>query len=231
MGIAYQTVFGNFCTYMLKGFQTITCSTVNITMQILLPNNSATLKGGGIQVIDSNITIRNVLLNDNHALQGGGISTQGKTVLVGNVSITDNSGSYSGGGLVIDRGNMDITGTVSLTRNSAGNAGGGIAISSGNISILSGSLLLIDNMAHSESGGIDMQYSSILSVTHLGDVVLNNNSASLGGGGIRLDGRSQLVINGMMNFTNNYAKQGGALFVNDDTPLYSIVPRMLELHV
>ena len=176
-------------------------SSISICGSVFFTDN---LSGGGIFMVGTNVTIRNALFANNFAgKQGGGLAAQedNTIVLTGKVSFFTNSAGDNDGGIVLIGSKMNITAETSLTNNSAHTFGGGISISNANVSV-SGNVLLAHNY-----GGLNVNLGTI-NIT--GTMSFHNNSADHFGGGI---------LSGKVFFTGNKAPAGGAIYVQDSSPL------------
>ena len=133
-------------------------STVNITGEVLVTNNSAKCQGGGIIFIASNIFASgNVSVFTNSADDGGGIVIQGGSGTLSNASFISNS-ARQGGGMVIQLcKSLIISGKAVFVNNMASINGGGISI----IESINGSLNMTKNSAISFGGAIVIQDSEI----------------------------------------------------------------------
>ena len=113
---------------------------------------------------------------------------------------------------------MNITAETSQTNNSVYTFDGGISISNANISV-SGNVLLADNYAAnangSYGGGLNVNLGTI-NIT--GTMSFHNNSADHFGGGISI-ALSIMILSGKVFFTGNKAPAGGAIYVQDSSPL------------
>ena len=113
---------------------------------------------------------------------------------------------------------MNITAETSQTNNSAHTFGGGISISDANISV-SGNVLLAHNYAanaNSSYGGGSNADLGTINIT--GTMSFHNNSADHFGGGISI-ALSIMILSGKVFFTGNKAPAGGAIYVQDSSPL------------
>ena len=196
-------------------------SSMSICRSVSFTDNLANSSGGGIFMVSSNVVIRNALITNNYAsTQGGGLAAQeGNTIiLTGSVSFFTNSAGDNGGGVLLIGSKMDITAETSLTNNSAHTFGGGISIYNGNMSVY-GNVLLAHNYAaydNSSYGGALNVNIGTINIT--GTMSLNNNSADHFGRGITI-ALSKMAISGKVFFTGNIAPAGGAIYVQDSSPL------------
>ena len=196
-------------------------SNMSICGSVSFTENLGNFSGGGIFMVSSNVTIRNAVFADNYAgKQGGGLAAQedNTIILTGSVSFITNVAGDNGGGVLLIGSKMDITAETSLTNNSAHTFGGGISIYNGRMSV-SGSVLLAHNYAAydggSYGGGLNVNIGT-LNIT--GTMSLNNNSADHFGGGITI-ALSKMTVSGEVFFTGNIAPSGGAIYVQDSSPL------------
>ena len=183
--------------------------------------NRASIKGGVLWSVESEIFLKDTNLIGNTARYGGAIYAYDSTLLVyggfhGNLfpygirtNIADNTADDSGGGIYLYRSNIDCYFSTWLTiaGNKAKKMGGGIHAISSFIKILYDQSSLIKSSLH-----------------------LTRNTARMGGG-IYLQAASELHIqksktelrayvsatNKILNFTDNMADYGGALYIDDKT--------------
>ena len=216
-------------------------SVVNITGEVLVINNSAQCEGGeislvnsnvfasgnvsvmnnsaeaagGFEIIVSNVTLMNAVVNGNSAIEGGGSTVEkGKLIISGEALFLNNGASYNGGGITIIKSILNITGSLNMTKNIANAYGGAIVTAESSEMFVYGDLLVAENNATSDDadgGGMTITDST---VNIFGTVMITDNLASHSGGGLWLN-NSSLAIARKMQFVNNKALFGGAIFVKD----------------
>ncbi len=226
-------------------------STVNITGEVLVTNNSALCEGGGISIIISNVStsgnvsvinnsaeiaggieiivssvdITNIVFIGNSAEEAGGIAVErGKLIFSGEVSFINNSASIQGGGITLIKSTLNITSSLNMTKNSASAYGGAIITNSSEVFIYGDVFITENEVIASEGNGGGMAITNG-AVYVFGAVMIFNNSAGHAGGGMWLY-NSFLTIATKMKLINNTAQLGGAMFVRDDTTLIYCSPRI-----
>ena len=155
--------------------------------------------GSALGVVDSRVVLRdnnfinNCLLCSNGCYSG--YNYQGP--------------SCYGGGVFVQRSNLNITGNSSFSGNSANWYGGGVsARDSSNVNI-SGNAIFSGNSA-SYGGGVSAMHSSNVYIS--GNTTFSGNSASrIDGGGVSAEGRSNVYISGNTTFSGNSASEGGGV--------------------
>ena len=220
-------------------------STVNITGEVLVTNNSAQCEGGGVslvlsnvffsgnvsvfnnsakvaggfEIIVSNVTLTSAVVIGNSAEEGGGSTVEkGKLIINGEVLFLNNGALYNGGGITIIKSILNITGSLNMKKNIAQAYGGAIVTAESSEMFVYGDLFVAENNATSgdaDGGGMVIRDST---VNVFGTVMITDNLASHSGGGLWLY-NSSLAIARKMQFVNNKALLGGAIFVSDVTPL------------
>ena len=156
-------------------------STVNITGEVLVTNNSAQCEGGGISFIASNVfTSGNVSIINNSAEIAGGIEIVLGNVDLSNVAFIGNS-AKEGGGIAVEQGKLIISGEGLFLNNRATYLGGGITLIKSTLNITD-SLNMTKNSAAAYGGAVRMDSSDVFIY---GDVSIAENKAigSAGNGG------------------------------------------------
>ena len=192
-------------------------------------------KAGGITLrnqvaIGANIQITNSTVSDNSTnsvLGGGGIAVENiEALLLSGNTIADNVSATLGGGVVL----FNLTGTQTsyqITGNTiAGNIaetrGGGLVVENSNVLVRDN--LIEDNITNSSAGGgVNILIDSNVELD--GNVIRNNNAATLGGGVyVAPDSSINTIIPGInINVINNVfsanhaATRAGGLFVEKET--------------
>ena len=189
-------------------------------------NNSAT-NGGAIytkyNVVFSFIGSNNFIGNSAQSFgDGGAISTTANTSMsfTGVNTFSDNSASIKGGVIDADSTTFSFSGTSNFNNNSAF-IGGGVINAGSNTSLnFNGTSNFNNNSAVIVGGAI--YTSDNVSMNFNGTSTFNNNSAIVGGGAIYTESNVQALVSfkGLSNFGGNVAKQGGAIFASDTTPIF-----------
>ena len=221
-------------------------STVNITGEVIVTNNSAQCQGGGVSfifsnvfasgnvsvvdnsannigggvnIVGSNVTLTKAVIVDNFALEGGGIAMElGRLIIRGaDILFLNNRASFNGGGITVINSTLNITGSLNLTKNLAIRTGGAIITQSSEI-VIYGDLFVTENEVTDKQaqGGGMTIRDSTMKV--FGTVIVADNFAGHSGGGWYLDS-SQVAISEKIRFSNNVAQFGGAIYVYDEVPL------------
>ena len=169
-------------------------------------DNQANGDGGGLWLMDGTVTCVNSLITRNAAdllNMGGGAIVDGDVVMAG-CDIRDNAADDGGGIAVIGGGTLDLTGSVVASND--GNDGAGIW--------LDGPLLIggdiVANDGRGGSGVFSVWQDAIIS-----GVLIRQNIASLGGGGVYFSAGGTLenseVVDNLINSGN-----GGGVLVEDN---------------
>ena len=199
-------------------------------------NNSGDL-GGAITAIQQSLIQFNpaskvVTISNNTATYGGGIYLAQSALDVGHpFELTDNMASEYGGGIYASQSEIDIefleTKIFEITNNTALNGGALCAIAS-NIQIFTSSVDFSSNTAIANGGALCAIATTIYIYT--GSVEFNSNRAKMNGGAMYLGQNSNISLaknepdyvssddlNVRLDFTNNSAEKGGAIYVADNT--------------
>ena len=154
--------------------------------------------------------------------EGGGITSILSTVyLQEKVKFLHNK-AINGGGILAISSRIVVSGKLSLTENRVSDTGGAIYVYHSVIWIVRGEATLANNRAFYKGGGVHLVSSSLVLVTRnkeLSCINFRSNLAKLGGG-VCLEESSRLYTTTdkvVIEFTNNRADFGGAIFVSDDT--------------
>ena len=180
---------------------------VTIAGSVQFINNSAD-QGGAINSDDVTIAGSVQFINNSAADYGGAIYS------VGNVTITDNAqdvvfqGNHAiyGGGAISSRKHVTIAGSVQFINNSADQGG---AINSDDVTI-AGSVQFINNSA-ADYGGAIYSVGNVTITDNAQDVVFQGNHAINSGGGA-IASSQHVTIAGSVQFINNSADYGGAIY-------------------
>ena len=225
----------------LSGDTSATSAVITITgtgavslNDLKITGNTNSNDGGGIEHTSSGkLTLNNVTVTGTKARNGGGVDVSGTADLqIGNdTQIIGNTATLAGGGIrFASSGNLTASGTGNLIANNhAPNSyGGGLFIDGGIATILAtgiGTIPLFYLNDAASGGGIAMRGSiTQTAALNLGDasgnpIVIDNNFASLHGGGVYLlpydDGinrHAARVSAFNVQLTNNSASDGAALY-------------------
>lgn len=195
------------------------CGVLNITGGEI-KNNTASGNGGGIYAILSSSTNKGIVtmsggtISGNKAYGGGGICLNNSatgTISGGTISGNTSNGSESGGGILIDNAStLNFTGgTIS---GNAGYNGGGISLYSESKLNMSDPAIVKENRAQLYGGGIQLAYSSTLTMT--GGTVESNTAWGsgyyTGGGGIMFDNSTGTISDALIK-GNNATNFGGGI--------------------
>ncbi|KAJ1471530.1 hypothetical protein T484DRAFT_1843686, partial [Baffinella frigidus] len=156
--------------------------------------------GGGIAMASGTLLLSNITMDDNHASASGGgvyVAGGGHLQVSGNWSISSNSARLSGGGLTADGGQVLLEGNASVRYNRAGTDGGGLEVTTGGDLVARGNILIGDNIATFDAGGIK-------------GVEVSRNSARFYGGGILVKGAT-LTASASVRITGNSARSAGGV--------------------
>ena len=207
-------------------------SSIVFLRKTVFSNNS-----GSLLAFSSNITFRgNTSITNNAPFvnssfiseEGGAVSGfQSSILFTGEVSIKYNSAN-DGGAIGARECKIYSYGKLTLAHNRASSSGGGIFVYQSEISF-NGRTRIVENTA-STSGGVH----AIGSITRItGFVSISGNHAKRGGGmSLFLNAKLYIIKNNLesaldcqqisnpckyLEFTDNFADYGGALYVSDDT--------------
>ena len=178
--------------------------------------------GTALGVVDSHVVLRgnNRFLNNCRVCSngrcgvwgrqclGGGVFVQRSDLnITGSTTFSDNSASRYGsvGGVCAERSNVHISGNTTFSGNS-GSSGGGVTARSSNVTI-SGNTTFSGNSASGSGGGVSAWDSS--NVTISGNTTFSGNSASWSGGGVSAKYSSNVNISGNTTFSGNSASRDG----------------------
>ena len=205
--------------------------------------NSASIFGGAIHMVSVNATFSGThFFEQNSAILGGGAicANLSNCTFEGTAKVTENSAKFGGGIVSVKSGNLNFNGDTVFANNTA-TYGGGMSITFTRTVRFSGNTCISENRAEF-GGGIVASSSDFIFTGHT-DVSLNvafqgagvlavdvtlsvstsisfvGNLASDSGGGLFLSAGSQLFFNSQssVSFTNNIAKRGGAIQIEDST--------------
>ena len=181
-------------------------------------SNSA---GGNGGVISTHNTILNSFI-ENFA-SGGAIFSLGSTVKFnGTNNFINNSAAGSGGAIFANNTALSFSGASHFNNNSANWRGGAITTYDNNVLNFSGTSNFINNSA---SGGGAISTNANSSLTFNGTIHFANNGHYWGeitaGGGVYMGVNCTVSIlpNTTVHWENNHATLGGAIYVQDVSPL------------
>ena len=158
-------------------------------------------------------------------VEGGALTSVQSTVVFNETTIFLNNQARQGGAILAIESTITITfyGTTTIYSNTATDGkGGGISLQQSNLKII-GICAVFDNYAM-RGGGVHAK-SSIIAVQQEATFQITNNSAE-NGGGMYLEVNTKLYIlkttensnfYDYLNFLENHANYGGAVYVDDDT--------------
>lgn len=180
--------------------------------------------GGGVYLAGGAFTLNgsNAYVQNNHAENGAGVYLAGGQPNLYKGSMTDNTATGDGGGIYIDKREVNLkpTGLVTVTGNSA-NRGGGIFIGGTNgtdagFSVDStdgGTVNLSSNMATAEGGAVCI--SNGYFTLNANNITLQDNQAASGGAVAVLSGNFTMSDGAIgAEGHGNRATNGGAVYVN-----------------
>ena len=190
-------------------------------------NNSANYGlGGAVLILDSAVLSLNGInnLRNNTAVYGGAIYTLGHAVIRfnGASNFISNSAGFGHGGAIYasDHAAISFIGASNFISNSAGGDGGAVYTPDNAVLDFIGTNNFINNSALSNGGGgIFADFNSTLKFNGIINFTMNGEAYS--GGGLYMGLKSTLSIlpNTTMYWDNNYATLGGAIYVEDASPL------------
>ncbi len=169
---------------------------------ILMSENSAYYRGGGIYAAGNLVFINTNLLSNTSEWYGGGAYVEGRAVISGG-RIENNQGIYGGGGLYA--GSLTLTGTQFV--NNLSQNGGGASVH-GNASLTNA------YFEHNHTGSCSPCYGGAMYMA--GNITMNglnfvDNAAGVYGGGVFIEGGTLTVSN--TTFYSNSAYGGGGAYV------------------
>ncbi len=173
----------------------------------LVKNSSATY-GGGIACSESPVRIRNCIIQNDSAVMGGGVYLSGSDAVFSENLIRQNKCSYSNGGGIYGSSSDASFCKDTLSYNIA-KFGGGMGFNNSNVTL--NNILILDNDALVDAGGIFASYSDL----ELNNVVVSLNIAGTRGGGFYMD-HSDLHLSRSL-VIDNYAATGSAMAIYDDS--------------
>ena len=189
----------------------------------LLPSSSIPVlrEGGAVTLIRSKLHITgNATFEDNRSNSNGGAIYATESVInlySQSVSIHFNQAEDSGGGVYLYRSKLKFRGDCTIVGNEVQNRNG----TGGGIHAISSSIMIIDRKKINESDMFNRK-DGLLLITKgilVSELILDGNTADKGGG-LCFELHSKFYLRGKyveVNFFNNYAQYGGAIFVNDSS--------------
>jgi CSLREA domain-containing protein len=241
--VTRSTVSGNAAEDAGGGVSVQARADVLVTDATFADNSAGVAGGGAHTYAEGTATFANTTFDGNVAGEtgGGGLSSDGSgTVLVQHSVFRDNSSVGDGGGMWISTSGQQTISDTTVTENHSDEGGGGI-FNSG-MSVTLERLLIRDNTALLDGGGIKSEGSGLLAVL---DTTVAGNTAENGGGfaneadgtmqvsgsvfmdnAARLDGGGYFevsdanaeVVNSTLSH-NSAGDRGGGLYVNADATL------------
>ena len=181
--------------------------TIAYNAQVVFQGNHAKTYGGAITSLEHVTIAGSVQFINNSADQGGAIDSDGNVTIAYNAQVVfQGNHAKTYGGAITSLQHVTIAGSVQLINNTA--YLGGAIVSIGNVTIANNAhVVLQDNHAKTYGGAI----ASVQHVTIAGTVQLINNSA-FQGGAIDSDGNVTIADNALVVFQGNHAKtNGGAI--------------------
>ena len=143
------------------------------------------------------------------------------------LSITRNIASL-GGGILLRESELVIQSPVTISNNRAGKCGGGIYAYQSSINFAADKSIVTNNFAGQNGGGV-CTIASTIKLSH-SYVTIGTNTALISGGGIYLQVNSKIyllkleferlylgIINVRLEVSNNVAKFGGGIYVEDSS--------------
>ena len=226
---SYNTIltFSGTSNFINNSAETVGALIINTNNTVLNPNgtnsfvNNSARHGssGAIYKLGSNFIETNNLINNSAHWK-----TLGNTVftLNGTNNFFHNLAERSGGALFANNTAISFSGTSNFFNNSANWRGGAIATYDNNVLNFSGTSNFINNSA---SGGGAISTNANSSLTFNGTIHFTNNGHYWGGitagGGVYIGVNSTVFIlpNTTVYWENNHATLGGAIYVQDVSPL------------
>ena len=161
--------------------------------------------GRGITCVASNITLVGItkLMHNSGVIIGGAILASDCTVhSYGETTIAHNTAFSSGGGIAAYQSELNFWGRTNITGNTVSENGGGIIAVGSTINVYGGVLHVSENSATNGSGlYLDLTAKMFVKKTNI-EYLLTNGTAN----------REDWI---RIEFTDNSAEYGGAIFVND----------------
>ena len=184
--------------------------------------------GGGGAIYASSNTVLSYHFINNSAVGGGGAVYASKSVVLsfnGACNFINNSATY--GGAISASGNilLSFNGTSKFISNCVESNGGAIYTFGNNVVSFNGTYYFINNSATSgvASGGAIAAYANS-TLTFNGTIFFTNNGGrrdAMNGGGVFMGIKSifSILPNTIMYWENNHANLGGAIYVQDASPI------------
>jgi hypothetical protein len=176
--------------------------------------------GGGIYQRGGSLTLDSQSSVDGNTADdgGGGIYlNDGATLTLNGAEVVDNLSKQNGGGVDQNEGTVTVAAGAHIAQNTAETSGGGLYLHEGGNLTVSGGSTIEGNQARSgDGGGI---YSSV-PATVGPDVTVNLNQAEGGGalgGGIYMDGETDLTLTESTVDSNTAQTGGGGLYSGGET--------------
>ena len=172
------------------------------------PLDDMSQEGGALTSIQSEIAFTGTTnLISNKALSGGAIlGSESRLNLNGRVSISNNSASLSGGGIYAYQSELNLNGNVTINKNIANEKGGGIHAIGTTTKLTDGPRIYFVGNHAKFGGGVCLELNSKLYVVKTRPECLR-----------ALECNKQIDTWCKVEFSENSADHGGALFVNDTT--------------
>lgn len=166
-----------------------------------LIDNSASYGGGIYGAGDNTLTLSDVYITDNEASSGAGIQLESGAVVTADVEsyVTDNHATTRGGGIDLAG---DSTWSGGEVDGNTAPTGAGMAISCADEHVSLTDLLILDNFAETDGGGLAIACSVTAE-----NVTLYDNMAGLEGGGFILEGVERVTLTAC-TITDNRAGDG-----------------------
>ena len=191
---------------------------LNISGTAEISNNKA-LTGAGLYIAGGTVNISgNATIKNNTALErGAGIYHMSSTLTINGATITENIANTFGGGLHTLSGTVNITGGAKITANTANEGGGCYITQTANVTFATGDSNTINDISSntaSTGAGIVIAGSETKTPTVLmSNTTVLGNIATENGGGLTI-GYANLTINATTVITENTAKHGAGIYVN-----------------
>jgi Secretion system C-terminal sorting domain len=176
------------------GIACVSASSPKIS-NVIIRNNSAPRRGGGMYIYgDSNPILQNLLIENNSSGQGGGIFCFNSSPSLENVVIRDNLAESEGGGILLSSCDIEIMSGLTLEHNSTNGNGGGISCNFSQVMLQD--VLITDNMAARRGGGIycNMLSTLIFSSANRCNIYLNNTTLRGSGSDIYTETECYVVV-------------------------------------
>ena len=184
---------------------------------VTIEKNQSEDSGGGIDHHGDESFIKDCKITDNRSIDahGGGIrmSADGETLTITDTDITKNYADDNGGGIFLNRGEIEMNGG-SVSDNNANFDSGGVKVTV-NTSFTATEVTIDGNHAYGQEGG------GINNIGHtkLIGCTISNNEALLEGGGIHnddIDGESARLTIEDTTITGNHTDSNGGGIYSDD---------------